>query len=59
MGATLIDVDGIPLSGLDPEASDRLLRGQTGAIHALHYAPTTGTMKTVMLPVEDVLPITH
>ncbi len=53
-GATLVDVDGTALSGLDPETADRLLRGAVGAAHTIHVM-RGATLDKQTLPVEDVL----
>jgi len=53
-GATLVDVDGTALEGLDPETADRLLRGAVGATHAMHVQGGAGVVAET-LPVEDVL----
>ena len=53
-GATLVDVDGTPLTGLDPETADRLLRGAVGATHAMHVM-IGATLEEKTFPVEDVL----
>jgi hypothetical protein len=56
VGAALVDVDGTPVQGLDPDQADRLLRGQPGTTHTLHLR-VAGTVQASTLPVEDVLPL--
>jgi hypothetical protein len=58
LGATLVDVDGTTVSGLDPEAADRLLRGPIGAMRTLHVEPGGGSsIEPVVLPIQNVLPL--
>jgi Aspartyl protease len=58
LGATLVDVDGTTVAGLDPEAADRLLRGSIGATRTLHVEPSGGSgVEPVVLPIQNVLPL--
>jgi hypothetical protein len=56
VGEVLIDVDGTPVAGLDPDQADRLLRGPPGAMHTLHIQ-RGGSAQAETLPVRDVLPL--
>jgi Aspartyl protease len=56
VGEVLVDVDGTPVAGLDPDQADRLLRGAPGTSHTLHLQ-TAGGIEAQTLPVQDVLPL--
>jgi hypothetical protein len=56
VGEPLVDVDGTPVAGLDPDQADRLLRGSPGTTHTLHLQ-TAGGIEAQTLPVQDVLPL--
>jgi hypothetical protein len=56
VGDVVVDVDGAKLDGLDPEAADRLLRGQPGGAHTLHVQHRS-LVTPVTLTIKDVLPL--
>lgn len=56
VGAVLVDVDGTPVMGLDPDQADRLLRGAPGTTHTLHLQ-SGDSVQAETLPVQDVLPL--
>jgi hypothetical protein len=55
VGSAVADVDGTAVANLDPEQADRLLRGQVGASHVIHFEGAGAA--SVTLAVKDVLPL--